>query len=222
MFAWLNGPRGRSNPPTLGADRFLEALRLDRCPICFLRDMFGIEYIRNLLLESVNDGRMRERLLKAGGFCRHHAWKAAVQGDRLGMAILYECLLDDQLRGMGSVRWRIFRGGRECPACSYEREVEKAYASQVVNWWMADDGFRKTLKERSGFCVGHARRVLEGRMAPEFRREMLKVFRSKGEMCLSDLRGFLTKQNIVVKAMPTLSEEQAWKEAIRLVAGDKD
>jgi hypothetical protein len=182
--------------------------------------MFGADFIRGLLTESVNDGKLRKNLLDAGGFCSRHAWKAATLGDHLGMAILYESLLDDQLRKLGKRRWVPLRS-RECPACSHENEVERAYAAQFIRWWSGSDLFRNTFREKGGLCLRHADMVLYRGMPSETRLELLRAFRPKSAACLEELRAFLRKQNYDRAESPTDAEEWAWLEAVRLVTGDK-
>ena len=76
-------------------DLFLEACRLDGCPICRVEHDADLRYLDRLFYELVNDYNTRVGLRASLGFCSEHARMAMdeIHGKALGLTIIYDDLL---------------------------------------------------------------------------------------------------------------------------------
>jgi hypothetical protein len=113
------------------------------CPVCQVVGVHLRRHFDTLFYELVNDGPTRERIRRAGGFCRYHADLIAAQGDALGAALIFQDVLDNELRGLeagdfnrppqsaGTIA-RLFEGRSSdfpvrspCPLCDAERQMDE-------------------------------------------------------------------------------------------------
>jgi len=203
-------------------DRFLEAAQPDRCPLCFLKDYFGMETLRALLEESLNDPAARGDLLKSGGFCPRHAGRALDRGDALGAAVLYEDLLARRVQDLRrSGRPARSAPARECPVCLQEHQVENLYASRFMHWWAGAEGFPAAYLAKGGLCLPHVALILNQRMPSALRESIRKSVLSGAETTLADLREYLKQQNHDRRRGLPEGAAAAWKRAIRLLMGDR-
>lgn len=204
-------------------DRFLEAAQPDRCPLCFLKGFFGMEILRALLEESLNDPAARGDLLKSGGFCPRHAGRALDRGDALGAAVLYEDLLARRVHELQKPgRPSRSAPARLCPVCLQEHQVEDLYASRFIHWWAGAEGFPSAYLAKGGLCVPHVALILGQRMPPALRESIRRAILSGAEAALGELREYLIRQNHDRRRGLTEGAAVAWKRAIRLLAGDRE
>ncbi|HET9870494.1 MAG TPA: DUF6062 family protein [bacterium] len=208
-------------PPFFDPDRFLEILRPDRCPLCYLIHDYGQTYLRNLLEESVTDPHTRDRLLASRGFCRRHAWHAVGQAQALGMAVLYAHLLKDGLKRAGPPK-RWWGKKERCEVCEAEAELGSVQAGQFAAAWSHSAQLREAFEARGLFCLPHLEKTLAKRM-PAARRAHLKRAAEKAlQPLLKDLGEFLEKQDYHRSKEAMGPEWDAWIRAVRAVAGERD
>jgi len=77
---------------------FLDACKLDGCPVCRLITSSVRRFFDTLTYENTNDPGIRADLRGSRGFCNRHAWQYADYRDGLGTAILYRDVLREVLR----------------------------------------------------------------------------------------------------------------------------
>ncbi|MCL5075775.1 MAG: DUF6062 family protein [Chloroflexi bacterium] len=170
------------------------------CPICHLVLQKEKRWLWSLLWENVNDPGIRAGIAASWGFCYEHAWKlAALERDEfgscLGTAIIYEDLVNRLWRrskskgitkgsgdGYREVRWTpgegkgllSIIGGRSCPACIANREMEEIYLSWLVVH-CAEDWFATLYRDSTGMCLNHLKRALQVAGRSDVRRFLLEV-----------------------------------------------
>ncbi|HJT23361.1 MAG TPA: DUF6062 family protein, partial [bacterium] len=114
-------------PSFADADRFIEILQPDRCPLCFLVRAYIYEHLKSLLDECVTDPSTREKLFRSKGFCRRHAWQGVHQRQSLGMAVIYGSLLEKGLKDL-SLKSKLWKSNRipSCLLCESEKTREQS------------------------------------------------------------------------------------------------
>src|SRR5512136_3139576 len=92
----------------------LEQLSQGRCPACELVRTKPVHYIDHALYGLVTDPHAQNLFAETGGYCRRHAemllripW-----GSALGVAILYNRLIEDAAEALTAGRRRVARGKR--------------------------------------------------------------------------------------------------------------
>jgi hypothetical protein len=204
-------------------DRFLEIFQLDRCPICFLTHDYAHEHIKSLLDESVTDPVSRRVLSRSQGFCRRHAWRAVQQNQILGLAIIYEALLEEGLKSLKN-RPRIWgkKAAKRCPICESEQKREQALVLEFCRCWELSEKLRKTFAERGILCLSHLKNALAQKMDGTLRQSLFEKGNSALEKLLKDLNEFLEKQDYHRSRETVGQERDAWIRAIRMVSGERE
>jgi len=100
----------------------LEAFSSDNCALCSLIDRKIQFYLEHLLYESVNDSGFRKKWRKSCGFCHHHSWLLADKKDALGIAILYQDLIDFYGEKLPTQSV-----GKNCPLCELEKQARLSF-----------------------------------------------------------------------------------------------
>jgi len=190
------------------------------CLICRLLDRRVRDYLDSLFYESVNAPFVRTKLRGALGFCRKHALRALGMGDSLGVAIIYEDLL--QLVARQLDEGRTPRPLVTCPACSLHRVSEEGYIRTLVEY-LDDDEFQGAFKSSDGVCLPHLHRLslqLRKRALPEW---LSAVARQKMQQRRRQLTEFLRKQDVQAKnEQLSEGEATACEDAIDYLVGTTD
>jgi len=190
------------------------------CPVCRLLEQRVHSYLDSLFYESVNDPSVRRRLRGALGFCRNHALRALNLGDSLGVAIIYEDLL--QLVARQLDEGRMPRPLVACPACSLHRVSEEGYVRTLVEY-LDDDEFQGAFKSSDGACLPHLHRLslqLQKKALPEW---LITVERQKLQKRRTQLTEFLRKQDVQAKnEQISEGEATACEDAIDYLVGTTD
>ncbi len=153
-----------------------EALRQDGCPVCRVAAESAHRYLTGFLYEQVTDPFVREELLQSRGFCVHHAWMLTQFYDTLGVAIVYQHLLQELIRdytaiaqGAGrhkdrrgdSIGTRVraaLRSSRPCLACQIVDQAEERTLVALLAR-LDDDEVRASLSGESALCLPHVIRA---------------------------------------------------------------
>jgi len=190
------------------------------CPICRLLDRRIRDYLDSLFYESVNAPFVRTKLRGALGFCRNHALRALDLGDSLGVAIIYEDLL--QLVARQLDEGRMPRPLVACPACSLRRVSEEGYIRTLVEYF-DDDEFQGAFKSSDGLCLPHLHRLslqVQKKALPEW---LITVERQKLPQRRTQLTEFLRKQDVLAKnEQLSEGEATACEDAIDFLVGTTD
>ncbi|NOZ71417.1 MAG: hypothetical protein GXP38_05800 [Chloroflexi bacterium] len=143
------------------------------CPICHIGRHAGHTYLDSLLWESVNDPGMRAKLTHSIGLCQRHSLAMlSFPGERLGVAILQNAILQEALHQLqtnsphpSSSSWlsRKLKGDvpqsssgaadAPCPACQQERAAENRAIMTLIEYFFQD--LEALLHTSGGLCRPH-------------------------------------------------------------------
>lgn len=197
-------------------DLFLEACRLEGCPICRVEHEADLRYLDRLFYELVNDYKTRVQLRASLGFCAEHACMAVdeVQGKSLGVAIIYDDLLRvalEQINANGTIR----KNEKKCPACENRAEMTGRVLSELSKY-MTEPAILAAFKTSQGLCFGHLRQTLETLRSSEKRNALLSIQREIMQVLRAELAEYIRKNDYRFASEPFGPERDAWKRAVRM------
>ncbi len=204
-------------------DRFLDVLKPDRCPLCFLLHDYVHEHLKSVLDESVTDPITREALFQSRGFCRRHAWQAVQQGKNLGVAVIYGSLLEKGLKELssGPKFWNRSKP-KPCPLCESEKKREHSHIQQFALAWNQSEKLRDAFSTSGILCLSHLEKVLLQRLNPSHRKNLYETAKKALEGLLKDLNEFLEKQDYHRSHESFGKERDAWIQAVRMISGERE
>lgn len=203
--------------------RFLEVLQPDRCPLCFLVRTYAFEHLKSLLDECVTDPSTRKKLFRSKGFCRRHAWQGVHQRQSLGMAVIYNSLLEEGLQGLSNKPhfWKS-KEKQSCLLCDSEKTRENSAVQEFVHCWNDSEKLRTDFAEKGILCLPHLEKALSLKMGASRK----KTLQDAGEKALKrlkkELNEFLEKQDYHRSQESLGKEWDAWIRAVRMISGEKD
>jgi hypothetical protein len=196
---------------------FLDACRLEGCPVCTLSDKAVHRHLDSLLYENVNDPGVRQKLRASLGFCRRHSQKLLTMGDAFGIAIIYQDVLKHIVGALQEDDAPESTG--ECPACAIERKASNSYVATLISF-LADEELKKTLLKSDGLCLAHLKHCADtignAGLSPWLVALQIKNLRRRRH----DLSEYVRKQDVQFKHETiTKAEEQACENAIDFLVG---
>lgn len=210
----------------LGSDRFLEVLRRDRCPVCFLTSLSEVERLRAFLSEFVNDPAIRQKISASGGFCRNHAWMSVTSGNNpVGVGIVHQALLVESLDAIEKdLKPGLFKGSRprgECLVCEWKNSVEDNFSRQFASAWEHDLKLREEFDKNGILCVPHLEKAVKAAPSRETKAALVAAGRKALEPLMGELSEFLGKQDYLRSHEKTGPEWDSWIRAVRMKVGEK-
>ena len=202
---------------------YLEVLKPDRCPLCFLVHGYVQEHLRTLLEESVTDPNSRKALAESRGFCRSHAWQAVQQRQLLGMSILYGDLLEKGLRNLPTKPsfWKK-KTPAACPLCLSGEKRDQAVLQDFVLCWNRSEPLRTAFQEQGILCLSHLEKALALKMKASDRKKLREMGAKALEQLIKDLNEFLQKQDYHRIQETQGPEQDAWIRAVRMISGERE
>lgn len=187
------------------------------CPVCRASVRAAAKYLESFLWENVNDFGVRDVLRKDHGFCREHSLAllqvAAARSEALGVAILYEDLLERIERELANARPS--RRSRACRACEVSDDVAVNYLKVIAASEPNTD--LDTRLEGSLVCLPH---LLRGMDVPRVnRRRLIEVWARESSAVRSELRTLIEHADYRRIREPVGEERDAWVRAVHLVVG---
>lgn len=160
----------------------VRAVQQPGCPLCHIGQKTAHSYLDNLLWGSVNDPELRAELDKLLGFCGPHSRQMMTfQGERLGVAIVQQAMLEEALRRLQmagapparslSQRLGLRKSGADdgsppvlaptgqCPVCAKQTEIEARALDALVENLVND--LDEPLRKAGGLCWQHLNRALQ-------------------------------------------------------------
>jgi hypothetical protein len=190
------------------------------CPLCRVLARKVHRYLDSFFYENVNDPSVREKLRDGLGFCRTHALKAVTMGDALGVAIIYQDLLDVVV-GQPSEE-RLPHASKKCPVCAQRRHFEQSYVDTLLEY-RDDLELQRAFKASDGPCLYHLHRLSvhkNGNALPAWIRSLTGEKLEERRRRLSE---FLRKQDVRAKnERLSEREETACEDAIDFLVGMSD
>ncbi len=207
-------------PTLVEPDRYLEILKPDRCPICFLVQDYVQGHLRSVLDECATDPVTRESLFKSKGFCRLHAWQAVGMRKSLALGLIYDSLLKKGLHDLPNLP-RFWSKKKTCLICESEQKCDEAFSRQFALSWVHSEKMRSSFTDHGILCQPHLEKTVSRRMNRSLRKSLCEAGKKALERVLKDLNEFLAKQDYHRSAEPLGAEWDAWVEAVRLVNGER-
>lgn len=197
-------------------DIFLEACRLEGCPICRAEHDADLRYLDRLFYELVNDYNTRVKLRDSLGFCNEHARMAMeeVHGKALGLTIIYDDLLRvalEQISSNGGIR----KNEKKCPACENRDEMTGRVLMELSKH-ISEPPILAAFKDSQGLCLGHLRQALEHIRQPEKRNALLTIQCDIMQVLRGELAEFIRKNDYRYAGEGFGPERDSWKRAVRM------
>lgn len=205
------------------------------CPICGVVTAETRQYVDHLFYERVNDIPTRETLRKAGGFCRRHAHVILQQADALGSALIFEDVLNNNVRRLRSGSFdrppgnnnplaRLFGDsrppvpGEQCPVCVMECEVDERAVDSLMEA-LDNQEFRDAFTASIGICLPHFRLAHLRARDPQRWDVVLQTEIRSLEVLAAELGSLARKYDYQVKDKPRGAEAECWKQALKITSG---
>jgi hypothetical protein len=211
----------------LSVETFLEILQKDRCPICFLLSAAGLERLKSMLNEYVNDPGVRKRVSRSRGFCRRHAWQAVSSGNNpVGVGLIHHTLLKEESDRIGRTASRpsfLTKGTvpPDCIFCSWERHIEDNFSRLFAACWAASNKLREEFDKNGILCVPHLERAIRYSRRRQDRVALAAAGLRALDLLLKELEEFLDKQDYRRSHEKAGEEWDAWIRAVRMMVGEK-
>ncbi len=201
------------------SEAFLEACRLEGCPLCRVQQAADLRYLERLFYESVNDYSLRQQLRASLGFCGAHARQALndTQGQALGLAIIYEDLLRVILEQIDQ-KSTLAAPVKPCPACLNRAEITARVISELSANILTEQ-VQSVLAASQGLCLGHLRQALLRMRDAGKRNILIQIQCEIMQVLRNDLAEYVRKNDYRFMDEAPGSEKDAWIRAVRMVAG---
>jgi hypothetical protein len=212
---------------SIGEERFLETMRKDRCPVCFLTSMSEVERLRSFLNEYVNDPDVRKRVSRSGGFCHRHAWMSVTSGNNpMGVGLVHHALLNEGLDSIEKdlLKPALFKTSRkkeECMVCTWKKHVEDNLSHQFAGAWARSPKLREEFDKNGILCIPHLEKAVRAASPREARAGLMAAGRKALEGLLGELSEFLAKQDHLRSGERSGEEWDAWIRAVHMMVGEK-
>jgi len=159
---------------------------------------------------------VRMELRASLGFCPRHASAAVHQGNALGIAMIYQDVVN-QARTRLSASNAKAPACSACPECTYEREDERRYARALAND-LIDAEMQAAYAAGPGLCLRHVEMVLAQSRA-EVRAFLCTQEEAKLGRLACELGEFIRKSDFNHSHEPMGDERNSWLRALAKIAG---
>ena len=221
----------------------IEALGQPGCAICrlALRDVH--RSLDSLLYEYVNEPETNDSFRKMRGLCNEHSWQLRqFKGSVLGIAILYEAVLDEVLNTVDNAAvtpssrlGRLLGGNGEtsaaslaerlepeapCSACVVLEHGESRYV-RLLGDHAADKRVEHALRHSDGLCLPHFRQALRATSGTVNAGLLIAVQRAIWSNLKDEVNLFMVKYDAQHSGEPMGAEGTSWQRVIARMAGEQ-
>lgn len=131
-----------------------DVFSLNGCPFCLIIEKSMIKYFDDLLYEGVNIAETAKELSRSKGFCKIHSKLLLDFNDALGIAILYQRILQEITDNPKNIQKNLKEiQHKHCPACKKEKELLERYAQIFIDF--IDDFLHRFKNNEFPFCFEH-------------------------------------------------------------------
>jgi len=209
---------------------FLDALKEQGCPVCYLVKKATHKFMDDFLYESVNDPGLRQEIKASQGFCNRHAWQLHKFGDGFGQAIVYGDLINIILKKLEDINENTSlqevlkkispgRGTRKiCMFCRQEKDAEERYIS-VFRESFDDPEFSVAYKNSFGLCLPHIVFALKKCRNKNLVKGLIEIDAPKLSGLIGELKEFLRKHDYRFSNEKFGKEGDSWIRAIEKFIG---
>jgi len=215
-----------------------EAYAAPGCPVCALLSRSERRYIDATLYEHVTDVRWRGEVRAARGFCALHTEHVLHVGrSALGVSLVAADIIKtlreilpnarpnaasnalSRLRsslGGTNAQANLLRPQQPCPICTYLAELGAIYIAALIDDVATAQG-QAAYKRSVGLCLPHLAAAVQ--RGSEGITAVLEHQAQTWEQLEGELNEFIRKSDYQYSGEPMESERDAWRRALRLLAG---
>ncbi len=200
----------------------LEAFGARGCAVCTVLVNSVRSSLASLLYESVNDSEVRKRLRQSLGFCREHVQTLLSIGDPLGIAIIYQDIVQNLRNALAGSDTGALTPSLDCPACTFRRRIERNNVDLLAAALDSTE-FQNAFRSSDGLCLTHLSQLLEYIQDVTTKDELLTIHREKLAVHRAHLAEFGRKQNFQFRhEIVTPEEDASCERAIDTLVGKID
>lgn len=212
----------------------LETFPQPGCPICTLSARATDRLLDAILYEHVTDPKMHTRFRASRGLCPAHGAQMIRAGAALGVATLYEAVVDELLalasaspsqRGLsrlfGSQNQTLAESlapSQTCIACD-EQEASQTRYAQTVASYIADARLQEAYRASDGLCLAHFRLVVRHTTDAEDLKLLVSIQVAIWSKLRAELAEFRRKYDFQHVDEAIGAEGDSWKRAVRMIGG---
>jgi hypothetical protein len=220
--------------------QLLDACREGQCPVCFRLDRAARKALEAVLHEQVTDPISRQRIADSHGFCALHTRILETLSNRLGVAVIYQQLLQHLVaqirsRPASGVRGRsaqerrtprragkqlvVWHGQRsECPLCASARSLEASDLATILRVF-GEPEFHERFGYSAGLCLPHLLRAAELADDEASLVAVIDWHAAHWEALQNEMGEFVRKFDYRYADEPMGPERDSWLRALRVFAG---
>lgn len=191
-----------------------EAMKYVACPICQVLSGLPFDYFVLLPRRWTEEPDLRERVIRARGFCRPHTWRLAGMQSLVAIARVFVDVLD-AVPGHGCSE------PAPCPVCQLQALATRRLVASYRAWLETEEGWEQ-YPTLFGLCYDHLDRMLETGPPPDLRELLVASQERRRQELLVNLRGFLEKDTIEGKWTRTVDENRAPRRSLLKLAGSEE
>ncbi len=192
------------------------ALQDGTCSVCDLVAQATARRLRFLFHECITDPGVRMELRASLGFCPRHASAAVQQGHALGIAMIYQDVVN-QARSRLSTSNAKSPARSSCPECVSEREDETRYVRALAND-LIDAEMQAAYAAGPGLCLRHLDMALAQSRA-QVRAFLCMQEETKLGRLAWELGEFIRKSDFNHSHESMADERDSWLRALTKIAG---
>ncbi len=217
----------------------IEAFTQTGCAVCRLVKRDVQRHIDEILYEHVTDTAMYNRFRASRGLCAEHGQLLLGFGNALGIATLYEAVLDKLVSlsqdGLGISTTRtlsrllsksngqaladMLAPDQPCIACEMQSASDDRYAD-ILGEYIQDDKLQTAYRQSDGLCLSHIRHALTRAKTGDNAKLLLTIQAEIWHKLRTELAEFRRKYDFqhVDEAMG--AEGDSWMRAVLRVGGE--
>ncbi len=218
----------------------LETFPKAGCAVCNLLRRDVTNMLDATLYEFVTDPSIQSKFRASRGLCNEHGWQLVKLGNALGIAVLYEQVIDELLKvveqaapNSASPRGfaRLFQQNpnaalaaalepeQPCMACKLQTESETQYIS-ILSQHLADERMQAAYRVSEGLCLEHFRQVLRETNVAEHAKLLINMQSDIWRRLQSELLEFMRKSDFQYVDEAMGAEGNSWQRAVARMGGE--
>jgi hypothetical protein len=204
------------------------------CAVCTLLEADTRRLLDNILYERVTDPPTQTRFRSSRGLCSEHAYQLTTFSHVLGIAILYEAVLDETLKALdqaekeghspgGLARWwnaavandplvTALEPVEPCMVCAAQDDHEALFI-RILSDHITDERLESAYRQSDGLCREHFQMALRVTRDTRHARLLLDIQRDIWERLRGELREFARKYDFKHVDEKMGAEGDSWRRA---------
>lgn len=209
------------------------------CPVCALLLKDAGRLLDKILYELVTDPPTQTAFRTSRGLCSEHGQELIEFSHALGIAILYEAVLDATLKALDKAEYASPGGlsrlwnppapnaaltaalepSAPCVACAAQNENEARYI-QILSDHIGEEKLAEAYRASDGLCREHFQMVISATHDAERTRRLVTIQRDIWIRLRAELREFARKYDFKHAAEKMGAEGDSWRRAVSSYSGN--